>query len=94
MSAILSRMIRSTLLEILSEDFIRTARAKGLPDWVITIRHGFRNALLPVLTSRGRGADVMVPMAIPSFGGMTLALMTMFTVPVLWCLVEERRLRA
>ena len=41
-------------------------------------------ALLPVLTSTGRGADIMVPMAIPSFGGMALQVLTMFTVPVLW----------
>ena len=53
MAAILSRMIRSTLLEILTEDFIRTARAKGLTDWAITIRHGLRNALLPVITLLG-----------------------------------------
>jgi copper/silver efflux system protein len=46
-------------------------------------------ALLPVLTSTGRGADIMIPMAIPIFGGMTLAYLTMFTVPVLFCLVEE-----
>jgi len=49
-------------------------------------------ALLPVLTSTGRGADVMVPMAIPSFGGMCVALLTMFVVPVLYCAVEERRI--
>jgi len=47
-------------------------------------------ALLPVLTSTGRGSDVMVPMAIPSFGGMCLALMTMFVVPVLFCALRER----
>ena len=46
-------------------------------------------ALLPVLTSTGRGADIMVPMAIPSFGGMTLQVITMFTVPVLFCLWKE-----
>jgi Cu(I)/Ag(I) efflux system membrane protein CusA/SilA len=50
-------------------------------------------ALLPVLTSTGRGADVMVPMAIPSFGGMTVVLVTMFVVPTLYCAREERRLR-
>jgi Cu(I)/Ag(I) efflux system membrane protein CusA/SilA len=50
-------------------------------------------ALLPVLTSSGRGADVMIPMAIPSFGGMLLAIMTMFLVPVLASLVAERRVR-
>ena len=48
-------------------------------------------ALLPVLTSTGRGADVMIPMAIPSFGGMLLAIMTMFLVPVLASWVQERR---
>jgi copper/silver efflux system protein len=50
-------------------------------------------ALLPVLTSTGRGADIMIPMAIPSLGGMTLALLTMFTVPVLFCLHEETKLK-
>jgi copper/silver efflux system protein len=50
-------------------------------------------ALLPVLTSTGRGADIMVPMAIPSFGGMSIVIMTMFTVPVLYCAVQEWKLR-
>jgi len=50
-------------------------------------------ALLPVLTSTGRGADIMVPMAIPSFGGMCIVIMTMFTVPVLYCEVQEWKLR-
>ncbi len=46
-------------------------------------------ALLPVLTSTGRGADVMVPMAVPSFGGMTIELITLLVVPVLYCLAME-----
>jgi len=50
-------------------------------------------ALLPVLTSTGRGAEIMVPMAIPSFGGMVLALMTVFVVPVLYCGVAELSLK-
>jgi Cu(I)/Ag(I) efflux system membrane protein CusA/SilA len=50
-------------------------------------------ALLPVLTSTGKGSDVMVPMAIPSFGGMLVAVVTIFVVPVLYALVEELRLR-
>lgn len=49
-------------------------------------------ALLPVLTSSGRGADIMVPMAIPSFGGMSIVLITVFTVPTLYCLLAEIRL--
>ncbi|MTB50408.1 efflux RND transporter permease subunit [Lewinella sp. W8] len=50
-------------------------------------------ALLPVLTATGRGADIMLPMAIPSFGGMALQVVTMFTVPVLWCMREEIKLK-
>jgi Cu(I)/Ag(I) efflux system membrane protein CusA/SilA len=50
-------------------------------------------ALIPVLTSTGRGSDVMVPMAIPSFGGMSVALITMFVVPVLYCWIEEVKLK-
>lgn len=46
-------------------------------------------ALLPVLTSTGRGADIMIPMAIPAFGGMTVALITLFVVPVLYAAREE-----
>lgn len=49
-------------------------------------------ALLPILTSTGRGADIMLPMAIPSFGGMMLQSLTMFTVPVLYSLWQEWRL--
>ena len=49
-------------------------------------------ALLPILTSTGRGADIMVPMAIPSFGGMTLQVITMFTVPVLYSMWKEIQL--
>lgn len=50
-------------------------------------------ALLPVLTSTGRGADLMAPMAIPTFGGMSVALVTLFVVPVLYCWGQEWRLR-
>jgi len=50
-------------------------------------------ALVPILTSSGRGSDIMIPMAIPSFGGMTFALVTVFVVPVLYCWVEELKFR-
>ena len=49
-------------------------------------------ALLPVLTSTGRGSDVMVPMAIPSFGGMLIEILTMLIAPVLYSAYKERRL--
>jgi Cu(I)/Ag(I) efflux system membrane protein CusA/SilA len=50
-------------------------------------------ALIPVLTSTGRGSDIMVPMAIPSFGGMTIEVLTMLVVPVLYCLIKEAKIR-
>ncbi|MDQ8198988.1 efflux RND transporter permease subunit [Pelagicoccus enzymogenes] len=51
-------------------------------------------ALLPVLTSSGRGSDVMLPMAIPTFGGMLLATITIFVVPVLYCSIEELKAKS
>jgi Cu(I)/Ag(I) efflux system membrane protein CusA/SilA len=48
-------------------------------------------ALLPVLTATGKGSDIMVPMAIPAFGGMAVELITMLVVPVIYCAVQERR---
>lgn len=53
LAAILSRMIRSALLEVLNEDFMRTARGKGLAERTVIVRHGLRNALLPVITLVG-----------------------------------------
>lgn len=50
-------------------------------------------ALLPILSSAGRGSDIMIPMAIPSFGGMTIELITLFVIPVLYSMWEERRFK-
>ena len=50
-------------------------------------------ALIPVLTASGRGADLMLPMAIPTFGGMMAVVLTAPVVPVLYCAVEEWKLR-
>ncbi|MGM0552021.1 MAG: efflux RND transporter permease subunit [Bacteroidota bacterium] len=50
-------------------------------------------ALLPVLTSTGKGSDIMVPMAIPLFGGMTIEVLTMFVVPVLYSMWQERKIK-
>lgn len=50
-------------------------------------------ALIPILTSVGRGSDVMLPMAIPSFGGMFIVLISVFQVPVLYCWIEELKLK-
>ena len=51
--AVLSRMVRSSMLEVLGEDYMRTARAKGLPPKRVILHHGLRNALLPVITMLG-----------------------------------------
>ncbi len=51
-------------------------------------------ALVPVLTSTGRGADIMVPMAIPSFGGMFVVVVQVLTVPVLYCWMKERGIKS
>ncbi len=53
LAAVLSRMVRSSLLEVLGEDYIRTARAKGLSTLRVLTRHGLRNAWLPILTLLG-----------------------------------------
>lgn len=50
-------------------------------------------ALIPILTSTGRGSDIMVPMAIPSFGGMTIEVLTMLVVPVLYSALREIKAR-
>lgn len=51
--AMLARITRASLLDVLSQDYIRTARAKGLSPWVVTFKHGLRNALIPVITVAG-----------------------------------------
>lgn len=51
--AMLARMTRSSLLEVLGEDYIRTARAKGLANWIVISRHALRNALIPIITVAG-----------------------------------------
>lgn len=53
LAAILTRMTRASLLEVLHEDFVRTARAKGLPERTVILRHALRAALLPVVTVIG-----------------------------------------
>jgi ABC-type dipeptide/oligopeptide/nickel transport system permease component len=52
-SAIIARLSRASLLQVIHEDYIRTARAKGLAERVVTVRHALRNALIPVVTILG-----------------------------------------
>lgn len=49
--AYITRLTRSSMLDVLGQDYIRTARAKGLPEWAVVWKHGFRTALLPVVTT-------------------------------------------
>ena len=49
MCAVLMRYARNTMLDVLNSDYIKTARSKGLPEWKVYLKHGFRNAMRPVL---------------------------------------------
>lgn len=53
LAAILSRMTRSSLLERLGEEYLNVARAKGLPEWKVILKHALRNALIPIITVMG-----------------------------------------
>jgi ABC-type dipeptide/oligopeptide/nickel transport system permease component len=81
MAAILTRMVRTSMLEELGQDYIRTARAKGLPENVVVYRHALRNALNPVLTVIGLQFGSLLAGAIvtetifgwPGIGRLTLS---------------------
>lgn len=80
LAAVLSRMVRASLLEVLHEDFVRTARAKGLPERVVVWHHALRNALLPVVTILGLQLGVLLGGAVvtemvfswPGLGELTI----------------------
>jgi peptide/nickel transport system permease protein len=73
LSAIGARMTRSSVLEVLREDYVRTARAKGARERVVVLRHALKNALLPVITILGIELLVL-------FGGL-IVVETVFTIP-------------
>ncbi len=81
LSGVVTRLTRSTMLEVLREDYIRTARAKGLQERLVLIRHGLKNALIPVLTILGDqfaallGGTVIVEtiFGIPGLGTLALS---------------------
>jgi dipeptide transport system permease protein len=62
--AVISRMTRSAMLEVLREDFVRAARAKGLPRWRVIVVHALRNALIPVVTVVGLQVGLLLSGAI------------------------------
>ena len=62
--AVIARMTRSSMLEVLGEDYIRTARAKGLAPWRVIVIHALRNALIPVITVIGLQVGILLSGAI------------------------------
>jgi peptide/nickel transport system permease protein len=72
-TAIWSRFMRSSMLDVVNQDYIRTARAKGLPEWRVLSGHAFRNALLPMITVAG--------LQLPTLLGGALVTETVFTWP-------------
>jgi peptide/nickel transport system permease protein len=63
-AAVLTRMTRSSMLEVLGEDYIRTARSKGLPKRTVAYKHAFRNAIIPIITIMGLQAGELLAGAI------------------------------
>jgi peptide/nickel transport system permease protein len=78
--ALIARITRTSVLEVLGEDFIRTARAKGLPDRVVLMRHALRNASVPIVTVIGIGIALLIGgvvvtesvFSIPGLGRLTV----------------------
>jgi peptide/nickel transport system permease protein len=81
LAAILTRMVRTAMLEELGQDYIRTARAKGLPEYVVVYRHALRNAIIPVMTLVGLQFGALLAGAIvtetifswPGIGRLTIS---------------------
>jgi len=78
--ALIARITRTSVLEVLSEDYIRTARAKGLPNRVVLMRHALRNAAVPIVTVVGIGVALLIGgvvvtesvFSIPGLGRLTV----------------------
>jgi peptide/nickel transport system permease protein len=84
-SALITRFTRTTMLDILQDDYIRTARAKGLGEWPVIMRHAFKNALIPILT--------VVGMTLALLLGGAVVTETVFNIPGVGNLVVSSVLR-
>lgn len=84
-SALIIRFTRASMLDILGEDFVRTARAKGLPERVVMFKHVLRNALVPIITVLGLTVALMI--------GGTVVTETVFNLPGVGNLVVRAVLR-
>ena len=71
--AFMSRFARSSLLEVIRQDYIRTARAKGLSEWSVVLKHGLRNALIPLITLMGT--------LLPALLGGSVIIEQIFSIP-------------
>lgn len=80
-AAVIARMTRARMLEVLRMDYIRTARAKGLGEWLVVCGHGIRNALIPIVTVIGISAGVLL--------GGAVVTETVFNLPGVGRLVVE-----
>jgi len=86
-----SRFVRASMLESLNQDYVRTARAKGLTERVVTFRHALRNAMLPVVTNIGLEIPFLLTGAIvtetifswPGVGRLTITATNSFDYPTL-----------
>ena len=63
-SALILRVTRASLLDVLGDDYVRTARAKGMSEWRVVVRHALRNALVPIVTVVGLAAALLVAGAV------------------------------
>jgi len=82
---LLARITRSTMLEVLRQDYIRTARAKGLPEWVVIGKHAFKNVMIPVVTVIGIIFSVLI--------SGSLVIESVFSVPGIGSLLGSAVLR-
>lgn len=89
--ALLTRMTRSTMIEVLGEDYIRTARSKGLSQVPILFKHALQNAAIPIVTTIGSGIALLIGgvvvaesvFAIPGIGRLTIEAVTQRDYPVI-----------
>ncbi|PRH85700.1 peptide ABC transporter [Labrys okinawensis] len=84
-SALITRFTRASMLDVLSDDYVRTARSKGMSEWRVVIRHAFKNALIPILTVIGLTAALLISGAVVTE--------TVFGVPGIGNLVVSAVLR-
>ncbi|MGO1079445.1 ABC transporter permease [Inquilinus sp. CA228] len=63
-SALITRFTRASMLDVLNDDYVRTARAKGLPEWRVVLKHALKNALIPILTVIGLTTALLVSGAV------------------------------